>query len=228
MIDFVYPEKYLRKLLAENKRIIAIDHHKTNEEHIRLAHKYVFDISHSGSVLAWKYFHSDKITPRMLEYIEDRDLWKFRFTETLAICYFIDSFDFDFGQWSKLAKDLENKKKREHYIVLGDTIVKYQNRAIDRIIRENAKLVKFEGYEIYAINANHLLASQIGAILYNKKPSMAVIWGEDKDSVSVSLRSDGTVDVSKIAEKFGGGGHKMSAGFRLPSLKSFPWKENRN
>ena len=34
--------------------------------------------------------------------------------------------------------------------------------------------------------------------------------------VKVSLRSRGAVDVCKIAEKFGGGGHKMAAGAHLP------------
>jgi bifunctional oligoribonuclease and PAP phosphatase NrnA len=34
--------------------------------------------------------------------------------------------------------------------------------------------------------------------------------------VKVSLRSQGAVDVCKVAEKFGGGGHKMAAGAHLP------------
>ena len=34
-------------------------------------------------------------------------------------------------------------------------------------------------------------------------------------TVKVSLRSIGTVDVSAICEKFGGGGHKRAAGFYL-------------
>lgn len=34
--------------------------------------------------------------------------------------------------------------------------------------------------------------------------------------VKVSLRSRGAIDVCKIAEKFGGGGHKMAAGAHLP------------
>jgi phosphoesterase RecJ-like protein len=35
--------------------------------------------------------------------------------------------------------------------------------------------------------------------------------------VKVSLRSKGAINVCKIAEKFGGGGHKMAAGAHLPS-----------
>lgn len=34
--------------------------------------------------------------------------------------------------------------------------------------------------------------------------------------ISISLRAKGEVDVSMVAEKFGGGGHRNAAGFRLP------------
>lgn len=37
----------------------------------------------------------------------------------------------------------------------------------------------------------------------------------DKDYYKASLRSKGDIDVSKIAKKFGGGGHKNAAGYRI-------------
>ncbi|UCG48869.1 MAG: DHH family phosphoesterase [Phycisphaerales bacterium] len=46
---------------------------------------------------------------------------------------------------------------------------------------------------------------------------IAALFVELKDGrIRCSLRSTGPVDVSKIAEKFGGGGHKMAAGTFLP------------
>jgi len=45
----------------------------------------------------------------------------------------------------------------------------------------------------------------------------AALFVELKDGrIRCSLRSTGAIDVSKIAEKFGGGGHKMAAGTFLP------------
>jgi phosphoesterase RecJ-like protein len=45
----------------------------------------------------------------------------------------------------------------------------------------------------------------------------AALFVEQADGrVKISLRSRGAVDVCKIAEKFGGGGHKMAAGAHLP------------
>ncbi|MBR4682552.1 MAG: bifunctional oligoribonuclease/PAP phosphatase NrnA [Elusimicrobiaceae bacterium] len=38
---------------------------------------------------------------------------------------------------------------------------------------------------------------------------------EETDKVSVNLRSRGTVDVSSIAQQFGGGGHARAAGFKV-------------
>ena len=40
--------------------------------------------------------------------------------------------------------------------------------------------------------------------------------GELKGDVKVSFRSRGRVDVSKLAERFGGGGHRPAAGATLP------------
>jgi phosphoesterase RecJ-like protein len=48
-------------------------------------------------------------------------------------------------------------------------------------------------------------------------PRLALLFVEMHDGdVRVSLRSDGSVDVSEIAAAFGGGGHMMAAGCALP------------
>jgi phosphoesterase RecJ-like protein len=38
---------------------------------------------------------------------------------------------------------------------------------------------------------------------------------EEKDGTRVSLRSDGIIDVDKLARQYGGGGHRLAAGLRL-------------
>lgn len=42
-----------------------------------------------------------------------------------------------------------------------------------------------------------------------------------KGFFKVSMRSDGSLDLSKIAQKFGGGGHICAAGFRTPEQSNF-------
>jgi len=223
MVDFTYPMDVTEELISKNKRVTAIDHHASMEEVIKLTQNYSYDNDHSGSVLTWKYFHKEPV-PKLLGYVEDRDLWRFSLPDSRAICAFIDSFDYDFDIWNELADNLEDASKINSFIEKGNLIVKYEKEIVKKIIEENTKLVEFEGYKIYSVNAPHEFASDIGHILYKKNPPFAIIWREDKDRVSVSLRSDGTIDVNQIAAKFGGGGHKTSAGFRIKPIHDFPWK----
>ncbi len=48
---------------------------------------------------------------------------------------------------------------------------------------------------------------------------LAILLIEEHEGYKISLRSKGSVDVSQIALKFGGGGHKRAAGFTVKSKK---------
>ena len=227
-IDFIYDqydENGIKDLIKRNRRVTVIDHHVSKEKLTKLTRDYSYDINHSGSVLAWDYFHKDKMMPLLFKYIEGQDLWRFDLPDTVPLMTYIDSLDYDFLVWEKLIKDIEDDKKREEFTKKGKFMLNYKDKVLKKIIKENEKLVEFEGYEIYALNAPHEFASQICNILCTKKPPLALTWVEDKNNIHVSLRSNGSVDVSKIAEKYGGGGHKKSSGFSLSAIKSFPWKE---
>lgn len=225
LIDFSYPEEITQELISKNRRVTAIDHHISAERAVKMTQDYSYSIDHSGSVLAWMYFHSNKTVPKILQYIEDRDIWKFKLEGTDPICTFIDSFDFSFGQWDQLALDIEDDSKRADSLFQGSIMFKHEQKLTQMVIEDGAKEVYFEGHKVYAVNAPYFFASHIGNILCTRKPPFSIIWRENSQKVHVSLRSDGTVDVSQIAEKFGGGGQKAAAGFDLPSIGSFPWKE---
>jgi len=49
----------------------------------------------------------------------------------------------------------------------------------------------------------------------NGNTSASSVAGSDSGKFHVSLRSDGSVDVAKIASDFGGGGHRTAAGFNI-------------
>lgn len=227
MVDFTYPIEIMRDLLARNKRITAIDHHVTREESVKLTQDYSYAVDHSGSVLAWQYFHKDEPVPLLLKYVEDGDLFKYVLPDSRAITIYIDSFDYDFSLWNQLAKDADNTEKIKEFIEKGNLMLNYQDELLKRIVEESAIKVEFEGHQVLAVNAPHEFSSRIGEMLYTKMPPMAIIWSELKNGVHVSLRGNGSIDVSKMAEKFGGGGHKSSAGFGLPAISTFPWKEKK-
>jgi hypothetical protein len=71
-----------------------------------------------------------------------------------------------------------------------------------------------------AINANSLFASELGNQLAEQSGTFALIWQLAGDGeVKASLRSKGDFDVAAIAARYGGGGHRNAAGFRLPAAQ---------
>lgn len=226
MVDLIYPIQYLDKLIADNKKFVAIDHHVSNREAFELVKEGIFDMGHSGAVLAWKYFHPEIKLPKLLEYVEDMDLWKFKIPKSKEIVSYLDTVDFDFKKWDETAIGMEDVLKHKEYLDKGAFILEYQDQIIERIIANHSVLVDFLGHKTYAVNSP-IFNSQIANTLYKNLPPIGIVWTqEDNGSVHVSLRSDGTVDVSEIASKFkGGGGHKQSAGFIIDDCSKLPWKK---
>ncbi len=223
MIDFTYPLPIVKRLMKVNKRVTAIDHHKSAETETRATEQPLYALNHSGSTLAWKYFHPKKIIPKLLLYVEDSDLFKFRLRDTKEVRTYIRTLPFNFKIWNKIAADFNNTKKRKIIIKTGTALLRYENKLVRDTAECNAEIVKFFGHKTYAINSP-AFDSQLGEYLYKKLPPMSIIWSKRNGYIKVSLRSDGGVDVSKIAQKFGGGGHVGAAGFKLSGNAKLPWQ----
>lgn len=223
-IDFTYSEKIIRKLIKENKRVTAIDHHISAEKAAKLTKDYSYSPSHSGCALAWKYFHPRKPVPKLLKHVEDTDLWRFKLSRTKEIFAYLEMFDFNFKIWDKLVAAFEKPAFRKKFIERGGLLLKYENRLVEQLAKGNAELVRFSGYKTLAVNSP-LFNSEIGYALIKKLPPLGIVWKKRADRcIYVSLRSNGKVNVAKIAEKFGGGGHKAAAAFTLPAGKKPPWR----
>jgi uncharacterized protein len=225
-VDFIYnDEKTVSRLISDNKRVTAIDHHVSVEKPIRMTRDYLYDINHSGSVLAWKYFHPAKPVPKLLRYIEDTDLWKFKLPYSHEVFSYINLQDRNFKTFNKIAADLEKETEFKKYIDKGSVINQYVKKLVNRLVEETTETVIFEGHSTLIVNGPHFFASQIGEALCKKKPPIAIIWREAHNMINVSLRSDGSADVSKIARKYGGGGHHDASGFAFPVGKKAPWEK---
>lgn len=224
ILDFSFPKEVMAKIVKENKKVTVIDHHKSAEETVKMAHEYLYEMNHSGAALAWRFFYPDLTVPWLIRYIEDMDIWKLELPDIFAMTLVLNSLNKDFETWNKLAKDLDDEPVRGQYIKQGNIMLKYEKKLLDEIMDSNKEIVKFEGHEIYAINAPHTFASQIGNALCREKPPIAIVWQRSDGRIEVSLRSEGDVDVSGIAKKYGGGGHKNAAGFKFNAQWNFPWQ----
>ena len=182
-----------------------LDHHITAEAALSGVPNAHFDLNKSGAVLAWEWAHCEPV-PWLLQYIQDKDLWKWELAKSREINAALASYPFEFEVWDQFEQDVLE--------VEGKAIVRHEQLLIDQIVKE-AIMVCFEGEWVPAVYSP-IMTSHIGERLCREKP-FAIIWHQQEGRRYLSLRSrTGTTDVAKIAARYGGGGHTNAAGFSFP------------
>lgn len=221
MVDFSYKSPILLDMASKAKSILILDHHKTAEAdlldiELRAPNvKTVFDMNRSGARITWDYYFkgSGIEMPRLIEVIEDRDLWRFKlgqdFTREIQACIF--SFPYDFDIWDKLMNTDLNSMRRD-----GEVIERKHFKDIRELIAANMMWWQIDEYLIPVLNVPYMWTSDAGHIMWKeqKAPFAACYW-DVPDGRVFSLRSKPEFDCSAIAAKFGGGGHKNAAGFKV-------------
>lgn len=225
-IDFCYPQELMDRYVANSLSLTMLDHHEGVKDVITSMPEYVYDEKRSGASIAWEYFHSGEPMPKLLSYVEDDDLFRFAIPETKPVLAYLAVQPFTFEVWDQIATELESPetaapllKKLEVYREYFDLLVNYT--------ASRAKPVLFEGHVVYAITVNPLkpFVSAVGHALNKLHPPFALMLHAFSGGMRVSLRGNGEVDLTVIAQKYGGNGHPDSAAFSLHWGDPLPWTE---
>lgn len=221
-IDFCYQRSVMDEVAKVAKSVTVLDHHEGVRD---TATKFpgVFDPSHSGAIIAWNYFHQHIAVPKLFAYVEDGDLYRFALPNTREILAYAYLAPFTFERWDALAHELDDPRELEHIISAGTLYTQYHEHIVENGIH-HAELVQFEGYECYLTCSLGEFISDTGHRLVKMKPPLAILVSAHASGLRVSLRSDASVDVSILAQKYGGNGHPAAAGFRLNFGDPIPWK----
>lgn len=230
LVDFSYEtQEYMDRLKKESTRLVVLDHHESTKKFVEDVPEHVYDKERSGATIAWSYFHPHTPTPRLLKYLEDGDLYRYALSETRDIFSYLMILPYDFTAWDTLASNLEDDIRRVETMQKARAYTEFFE-ALGHTAAARAKKVRFEGYEIYfaAAHPDITMKSFVGHELYQKFPPFALVVTAHPNGFGISIRGDGSVDVSKIAMKYGGGGHPGSAGFFIPNGTEMPWEEIEN
>lgn len=238
IVDFsVYPEVFSR-WKNQGCDITIIDHHQRALKHLAFIEsqaKGTLDSSKCGAVLTWQYFFPDTKIPDFLLLIQERDcgdVWSLEQNE------YWESEASLFHQYCKernrtfeLYDYLETKNKSqivEEAKAIALPVIKNRRDRCDKLLEE-FELINFEGYTTGYIELEQKdfsLVSDLGKMWLDTNDGMNRDGSNPEKYLSevalmkagnkYELRSNafvGEVDVSEIAIKYGGGGHKHSAGF---------------
>jgi oligoribonuclease NrnB/cAMP/cGMP phosphodiesterase (DHH superfamily) len=217
VVDFSYPRDAMIAMEQRARTLVVLDHHKTAEAALAGLPFATFDMNRSGAGLAWDVLHPLERRPWLIDYVEDRDLWRFRLPHSKAVSERIHVTPFAFETWDELSWRLVEDVASEGEVLLLAT------ESYLRSARENAREMTWFGRRVWCVNTTHATSELVGAL--SEGTHFAVGWFQREDGKFVySLRSRSDAypsgpspvhgdDVSSFARLMGGGGHRNAAGF---------------
>ena len=237
VLDFSLDPDFLKR--EDLPEIVILDHHLSAVEKYGMEGDHMLtpktrvllNQSKSGCVLTWEDFYGSNSFNELCLVVQDRDLWNFEMEETKAINAYLWSLDFDVYKWQDIFEPSSLSMNSQAYInhdiyEKGMIILYQQNAYVRQHLTESGDglpiceyIKESFGHKVSFVNAS-VLQSDIGNAMLDKDSStgIALVYYFKSDmSAKVSLRSrkSETIDVSKVAGLFGGGGHKNAAGFTL-------------
>jgi oligoribonuclease NrnB/cAMP/cGMP phosphodiesterase (DHH superfamily) len=226
-------DAHLRDLAARGVRIFWIDHHRTALERVKAGK---VDVPLAGSVLSeefaasrltWEHLRDrlaaeGRTEPRFAAFApvvamaDDNDRWLHRITGSRELAWVVKAMGPD---------------SYEDFLAL-DEHVTYSPRMAAARARVGAEIARsFKVAEASRVEQYAAGVRVVSAVCAGHPSEIADAWGKetpdavfalwDSDGLSVSLRrSPGCeVDLSKLAEALGGGGHAAAAGCEMPGLR---------
>lgn len=214
ILDFSYPKEVVKEIEKQANSLVILDHHLTALNELSGFDCFVFDMKRSGCGLAWDYFHGNP-RPNLIVHVEDQDLWNFDYSHTREIMAVIETTEKTFENWNDLFLSLEDDAKYQNIAKQGRTMIDYRNHIVRERFVKKPTYIYLDNNIVPAANST-IWQSEIGAALSRNNDSFAAVWFQLSDGrFKISLRSDKRMgmDVSKVAQKYGGGGHKNAASF---------------
>jgi hypothetical protein len=227
LVDFCYDKATMDALVAQSKSLTVLDHHEGVEEVIKEMPEYVYDSKRSGAGISWEYFHPETPLPTFLAIVQKADLFEPLTDEERAIISYTYAQPFHFDTWSEHIRRVEDPSERAKIVERGSAYREYFDILVAQLAGP-AELVEFEGHTVYLIGGEKMFITPLGAYLREKRPPFAIILRAGADGLRVSLRGDGSVDVAKLAQKYGGNGHPQSAAFSINWGDPIPWGPIQN
>lgn len=233
IVDFCFDWNFMYNLNS-NCCLVWIDHHKSA---ILNAYKKGFiarggqslEVGKAACELTWEYLFPEKSIivdsykemPMSVFLLGRYDVWdntdieKWQ-EEVLPFQYGmrLRNYDVNSKEWSKIFED--EGIEVDTILDQGELILEYQKQQNINLCK-SAFEIKFEGYNCICLNANGINSSAFDSVfIANKHDIMLSFCFKNKQWV-VSLYSK-KVDVSEIAKKYGGGGHKDASGFSVEDI----------
>ena len=240
IIDVAYNPKLVEQIAEQAEQVLFIDHHKTHQQEIKQLqlkppHKIVYRIDRCGATLVWDLFHQGKKMPRFVSLVEDNDLGRWKFEDTIPFVTAAETLlpmkpdSASLKKWDRLLDEnvldslVENGRQ---FLVYKKKLIDWESKRVTTALFPSKKLRKKyrmdkKTYKIAVINGGSPSVSLVGKQVVDTHPvDFCLIYRINlrRQVYQISLRSKtGTNnDVGEVAKQLGGGGHKHASGLSIP------------
>lgn len=216
VVDLTVPEVIYEKLDNYKDKVKVFDHHET---HMYAKDKdYVtLDIKECGTTLFYKYIDSiynisNKSTDTYINAVKDLDLWTYKennndYAKTISTLFIL------------YGKEIYIDEMYNHLKNNDLTLTEFEEKMIKLEYDREKSYVEHKIERMFKLRLNDLKAGLVFAEKYRNDLAEYMLENCNVDfaiivnpSGGISLRSRADIDVGKIAEIYGGGGHKNASG----------------
>ncbi len=195
------------------KKTINIDHHISNENGCADLN-YVDPKASSASELIYRMMDKEFLDDETAKFIylgitHDTGVFRFNSTskDTMNIAAELITYNFDF---SDLLEKTYYEKTFEQMKTISEIVANCERYCDGKVVYG---FVTYEDFVKKNMNPNDFDGAINELRIIQGCECAVFMYPMNEVTIKVSLRSTGSVDVSKISETFGGGGHKRAAGF---------------
>lgn len=240
LLDFTFKRDQLREIAAVCDSLTILDHHAFAQGDLEGIEdecpnvEVHFDMERSGAGMTWDFFFPETPRPAMVDYVEDRDIWRFKHSDSKAFHAGLSCLEMTYENWDYAEKSVEV------LVTKGSAILDYINNTVKALGKRAEKKVippaegETEGQEVLIVNVPVQFGSETGHHLLETYPQVCVIcWSGSSKGFYCSTRSvDEGPSAMELAAARGGGGHRNAAGFTVQecpttweSLEKFSFEE---
>jgi len=199
--------------------VVWIDHHASALE--KFGNLDLSGIRKDGTAaceLAWKYFFENRPTPFAIKLLGDYDVFAFQYKDKTNL--FQNAMrSYETFPTNEIWQSLLDSDDVEFYLKEGDPISRYIAKEYEKQVKDNGFELDFEGLKAIVCNSHERRSQLFDSIYDESKHDIMMPFSFNGQKYTFSMYSTkDNVDCSKIAAKFGGGGHKKAAGFICEKL----------
>lgn len=232
MVDLAIDE------LMDHLNLIWIDHHASAIEKYDKSIPGLRIDGVAACRLAWQWYHGDSDAskqdyldrsvsePTALTLVGEYDIWDHSDPDTLHMQFGLDALNFREAGNSEFDDLLleEDEGMINKLLEAGEYAKAWSASYYKQVMEEISYDLEWEDLRFLVCNLSQGNSLSFDSVFDKERHDAVLSWKFDGTTTKISLygiEGATTVDLSKIASKHGGGGHKMACGFRVDGFPNW-------